>query len=63
LERSKESSSYLKGTVDFGIEYTNDFNVELTGFSDSDWAGNPDDRKSTTGYAFNIGSGIYVMEQ
>eukprot|EP00253_Pinus_taeda_P018031 PITA_18031 len=27
------------------------------GHSDSDWAGNPDDRKSTTGYIFNIGSG------
>eukprot|EP00253_Pinus_taeda_P006029 PITA_06029 len=26
-------------------------------YSDSDWAGNPDDRKSTTGYVFNIGSG------
>ena len=33
-------------------------NVELTGYSDFDWAGDPDDRKSTTGYAFNIGSTI-----
>ena len=30
----------------------------MTGYSDSDWAGNPDDRKSTSGYAFNIGSGV-----
>ena len=34
-----------------------EFDVELAGYSDSDWAGNPDDRKSTTGYVFNIGSG------
>eukprot|EP00253_Pinus_taeda_P031592 PITA_31592 len=28
------------------------------GFSDSDWAGNLDDRRSITSYAFNIGSGV-----
>eukprot|EP00253_Pinus_taeda_P020331 PITA_20331 len=28
------------------------------GFSDSDWAGNLDDRRSITGYTFNIGSGV-----
>jgi hypothetical protein len=30
----------------------------LTGYSDSDWVGNPDDRRSTTGYAFGIGSKV-----
>jgi hypothetical protein len=30
----------------------------LTCYSDSDWFGNPDDRKSTSGYAFNIGIGV-----
>eukprot|EP00253_Pinus_taeda_P010683 PITA_10683 len=30
----------------------------LQGFSDSDWAGNRDDRRSTSGYAFHIGSGV-----
>jgi hypothetical protein len=48
----------LKGTVDFGIEYTNHWNVELASYSDSDWVEDLDDRKSTTRYAFNIGSGI-----
>jgi protein associated with RNAse G/E len=49
---------YLKGTIDYGIKYTDSFDVELTGYSDSDWAGNSDDRRSTTGYAFGIGSRI-----
>lgn len=53
---AKRVLRYLKGTIIFGIEYTNACNVELTGHSDSDWARNPDDRKSTTGYVFNIGS-------
>ena len=29
----------------------------LIGFTDSDWAGDPDDRKSTAGYVFTLGSG------
>jgi hypothetical protein len=49
---------YLKGTLDYGIKYTDASDVKLIGYSDSDWAGNLDDRKSTTGYAFNIGSRV-----
>ena len=29
----------------------------LVGFTDSDWAGNLDDQKSTAGYVFSLGSG------
>jgi hypothetical protein len=29
----------------------------LVGFTDSDWAGDPDDRNSTAGYVFSLGSG------
>ena len=29
----------------------------LIGFTDSDWAGDPDDWKSTAGYVFTLGSG------
>jgi hypothetical protein len=29
----------------------------LVGFTDSDWASDPDDWKSTVGYVFNLGSG------
>jgi hypothetical protein len=55
---SKGVLRYLKGTIDYGIKYTDSFDVELTGYLDSDWAGNLDDQRSTTGYAFGIGSGI-----
>ena len=29
----------------------------LVGFTDSDWADDPDDQKSTVGYIFSLGSG------
>ena len=35
---------YLHGTLHFGIVYTDSCDVRLTGFSDSDWAGNVNDR-------------------
>jgi hypothetical protein len=49
---------YLKGTIDYGSKYTDSFCVELTGYLDSEWAGNPDDQRSTIGYSFGIGSEI-----
>ena len=29
----------------------------MVGFTNLDWAGDPDDHKSTTGYVFSLGSG------
>ncbi|KAL0424084.1 UNVERIFIED_CONTAM: Retrovirus-related Pol polyprotein from transposon TNT 1-94 [Sesamum radiatum] len=53
---AKRILRYLKGTRSFGLWYSNSNNFELLGFSDSDWAGSIDDRKSTTGYLFMLGS-------
>jgi len=49
---------YLQGIVDYGIIYTDSSDVRLAGFADSDWAGNVDDRRSITDYAFSLGSGV-----
>ena len=55
---AKKVLSYLKGTVNYGLMYSDNCDVELTGYSDSDWARDIEDRKSTLGYAFNIQSEI-----
>ena len=47
---------YLKGTLDFGLLYWREEESCLTGFSHSNWAGNRDDRKSTSSYLFLLGS-------
>lgn len=48
---------YLKGTSDLGILYKNTDRSDCFGYSDADWAGDTDDRRSTSGYSFQIGTG------
>jgi hypothetical protein len=44
---------YLQGTKDLSIKYIkSDHAPHITGFCDADWANNPTDRKSITGYVF-----------
>lgn len=45
---------YLKGTSDLGLHYTSSDVDGLVGYSDSDWAGDLDDRKSVSGYMFKL---------
>lgn len=47
---------YLRGTSDLGLRYgRQDSGFACTGYADADWAGSLDDRKSTSGYVFEIG--------
>ena len=48
---------YLKATVNYGIKYTTSDHKECSGFSDADWAGDVNDRKSTSGYLFVLNGG------
>ena len=43
---------YLKGTIDLTLQYVKGSDHGLVGYSDADWAGNLDDRHSTTGNVF-----------
>ncbi|KAM1376992.1 hypothetical protein COP1_038687 [Malus domestica] len=52
LKTAKRILRYLKGTVNFGLFYSSSDNYKLAGYSDSDWAGDFDNRKSTTGFVF-----------
>eukprot|EP00253_Pinus_taeda_P026026 PITA_26026 len=57
LKVAKRILHYVRGTIQFGIHYSAEASPLLVGFTDSDWAGDPDDRKSTAGYVFTLGSG------
>lgn len=53
----KRIMRYLKGTVNLGLFYNNKGSKKCIGYSDADWGGDLDDRKSTSGYLFQIGEG------
>jgi hypothetical protein len=56
LQAAKRALRYLKGTVNYGIHYKKGGDGELLAFTDSDYAGDMEDRKSTSGYVFLMSS-------
>ena len=57
FQAAKRILRYIKGTIVFGIFYKKGGRAELVGYSDSDYAGDQNDRKNTSGYAFLMNSG------
>ncbi|KAH9768833.1 hypothetical protein KPL71_011754 [Citrus sinensis] len=51
---------YIKGTINFGLLYSFSNDYKLVGYSDSDWGGDVDDRKSTTGFVFFMGDTAFT---
>jgi len=51
---------YIKGTLNLGLCYAYGETSELVGYSDSDWGGDQDERKSTTGYIFYLESTVFL---
>ena len=55
---TKRILRYLKGTTGFGIFYRKEeSSLKLVAFTDSDYAGDLDDRRSTSGYVIMMGYG------
>ena len=48
---------YMNGAKEYGVLYSTSDNFKLICYTESDWAGSVDDRKSTSGYVFHLGSG------
>ena len=57
----KQVFRYLRGTSDYGLCYQGRPGLErmldIHGFVDADWAGDLDQRRSTSGYVFNLFGG------
>ncbi|XP_048447292.1 uncharacterized mitochondrial protein AtMg00810-like [Pyrus x bretschneideri] len=57
MQTAKRVLRYVKGTTDLGIFYKKGGTEELIGYTDSDYAGDQVDRKSTSGYVFMVNMG------
>ncbi|XP_071674368.1 uncharacterized protein [Lolium perenne] len=49
---------YIKGTSHYGLKIHMSSSMELIAYSDADWAGCPDTRKSTSGFCVFIGNNL-----
>eukprot|EP00253_Pinus_taeda_P035620 PITA_35620 len=56
LQAVKRIFKYLQGTQNYGLWYPRDTDLTLHEYTDADWARSVDDRKSTSGGAFFMGS-------
>ena len=56
LLAAKRIFQYLQGTKEFGLFYKNEERLDLFSFIDSDSIGDLDDKKSTSRYAFMMGT-------
>jgi hypothetical protein len=55
---TKHVLRYIHGTINYGLIYTTSSDIQLHGFTDSDWVGSAEDRKSTSGMCFSLGSAM-----
>jgi hypothetical protein len=55
LQAARRILRYIKGTWQYGVLYRRNNHPTLTGFIDSDWAGDIEQARSTTGLVFCLG--------
>ena len=49
---------YLKGTIEYGLKYDMNPNINLEGYVDPYWEGSSNDRKRTSRCYFSMGSSV-----
>ncbi|KAH9722711.1 Disease resistance-like protein DSC1 [Citrus sinensis] len=54
----KGCDRYLKETMDYGLKFSAGGKMEITGFTDADWACDIDDRKSIGAYCIYFGNNL-----
>jgi hypothetical protein len=58
LAAMKRILRYLRGTPDYGLLLRRSRSTDLAVYTDADWAGCPDTRRSTSGYAVFLGDNL-----
>ena len=58
MQCAKKVMRYLKGTKDYMLPYKRSDQLEVIGYSDSDFARYLDSKKSMFGYSFLLAEGV-----
>jgi hypothetical protein len=58
LNALKRILRYLRGSLDYGLLLRPSLTSELVVYTDADWEGCPDTRRSTSGYAVFLGANL-----
>ncbi|XP_020987665.1 uncharacterized mitochondrial protein AtMg00810-like [Arachis duranensis] len=53
---------YIKGTIFHGLHFSAYLSLSLQAYSDVDWAGDPTDYRSTTGYCLFLGDSLIFWQ-
>jgi hypothetical protein len=56
----KKVLHYVRGTKDLMLTYRRSDSLEIKWYSDADYVGDKDDRKSITGYVFTLAGGAIL---
>jgi hypothetical protein len=51
---------YVQGALNIGLKFHSASSLKPSAFSDDDWAGCPNDRRSTSGFAMYLGSNLVL---
>jgi hypothetical protein len=57
-EAVKRILRYVKGTLKLGLQFIKSVSTVVSAFADADWAGCPNDRRSTEGFAVFFGANL-----
>ncbi|MCO5558643.1 hypothetical protein L7F22_012229 [Adiantum nelumboides] len=56
LDVVRRTLRYVSATLDYALFYEDSTELQLSGFTDADWAGSVCDRQSTSGFMFSLGT-------
>ena len=62
MDAARRIVRYLKGSPGRGVLFQKHGHMEIQAYTDADWAGNPNDRRSTSGYFTLVGENLVTWK-